>query len=154
MLDAILTVATGGISGFASSIVGKLFSFADGWMEEKRAVTEHQRTMEMHRLQAELHAGEQENELAIAEAQAAAEIRRAAYEHDRSAGRPSKWCTNVLRLVRPFLSMSLIGLTAAIYFSARHGSTGQIEIEAGVIWMTSAAVMFWFGDRSMQPKRK
>ena len=152
MLDAILSVATGGASGLLGTIISKGFSIFDNIQEEKKSQREHERTIEMHRLDSELRSVEHENERAIAEVQAAAEMRAATYVHDASAGRPSKWCTNTLRLVRPVLTLSLIGLTGAIYFAS--ADTGQVEIETSVVFMLGASIAWWFGDRSMSPKPK
>ena len=151
MLDTILTVATGGASGLLGSVIGKAFSIFDNMQQEKKSQRDHERTMEMHRLDAELRTEERENELAIAEISAAADMRMAAYQHDASMGKPSKWCTNILRLVRPILTFGLIVLTAIIYFSATEA--GKIEIEVSVVFMLGASVAFWFGDRSMASKK-
>ena len=152
MLDAILSVATGGASGLIGTIISKGFSIFDNMQAEKKDQRDHLRTIEMHRLNAELQSIEHENERAIAEVQAAAEMRAASYAHDASAGRPSKWCTNTLRLVRPVLTLSLIGLTGMIYFSS--SETGRIEIEMSVTFLLGASVAWWFGDRSMQSPKK
>ena len=152
MLDAILSVATGGASGLIGSIISKGFSIFDNIQEEKKSQREHERTIEMHRLDAELRSVEHENERAIVEISTAADMRTAAYTHDSSVGKPSKWCTNTLRLVRPVLTLSLIGLTGAIYFSS--GDAGRLTIETSVVFMLGASIAFWFGDRSMSPKSK
>jgi hypothetical protein len=152
MLDTILSVATGGASGLLGTIISKGFSIFDNIQEEKKSQREHERTIEMHRLDAELRSVEHENEKAIAEVQAAAEIRAAAYGHDASYGQPSKWCTNVLRLVRPVLTFGLIILTGIIYFSATNN--GKIDIESAVVFMLGASIAWWFGDRSMQSRKK
>ena len=67
MLDTILTVATGGASGLLGSVIGKAFSIFDNMQQEKKSQRDHERTMEMHRLDAELRTEERENELAIAD---------------------------------------------------------------------------------------
>ena len=56
MWDVIGSVMTGGATGILGSVLGKLFNFADVYIEEKKAKGEHERTMEMHRLQSELRA--------------------------------------------------------------------------------------------------
>jgi len=152
MLDAILSIATGGASGLIGSIISKGFSIFDNIQEEKKSQREHERTIEMHRLDAELRSVEHENEKAIVEISTAADMRTAAYTHDSSVGKTSRWCTNALRLVRPVLTFSLIGLTGAIYFSS--GDAGRLTIETSVVFMLGASIAFWFGDRSMSPKSK
>ena len=75
MLDTLLTVATGGASGLLGSVISKGFSIFDNMQQEKKNQRDHERTMEMHRLDAELRTEERENELAIAEISAAADMR-------------------------------------------------------------------------------
>ena len=62
-----------------------------------------------------------------------------------------KFVTNILRLVRPILTLSLIGLVGAIYFYAT--PTGKLEIESSVVFMLSGAIAWWFGDRGQSVKK-
>jgi membrane associated rhomboid family serine protease len=67
------------------------------------------------------------------------------------AGTGSLWVIDLLRLVRPVLTFSLIVLVGMLYFSADMG--GRATIEASVIYMCSSAVLWWFGDRAMRKKK-
>ena len=107
MFDLIGTVLTGGATGVIGSVIGKAFSFLDAWQEEKKADKDHGRTIEMLRLQNEIGAEENEREMAVAEANADANMRMASYSHDSMAGPSSVWVANLLRLVRPCLTLSL-----------------------------------------------
>lgn len=150
MLDLLATVLTGGATGIVGSVLGKLFGFLDFWVEEKKANSDHARTLEMLQLQAQLAGEESERELAIAEATAASNIRMASMDHDQGAGKGSRWVINTLRLVRPVLTGSLILLVGIIYF---HDPVGRDVIEASVLYMMSSAVLWWFGDRAMRSKK-
>jgi len=150
MFDLLATVFTGGATGIIGSIIGKAFSFVDMWAEEKKANNEHKRTQELLRLQNELGAAENEREMAVAEANAAADARRASYNHDAGIGVSSTWVVDVLRLVRPILTLTLIVLMGVIYFNSDMG--GRLTIETSVVYMTSSAVLWWFGDRAMRKK--
>jgi len=99
---------------------------------------------------------EMEQEALIAMTKANAEMLSSSYRHDESYGTPSEWVGNFLRLVRPFLTACLIGLTAAIFFTV----TNDAEILVGedavpikvliiksVLFMTEMAVAWWWGDR-------
>lgn len=149
MLDLLGTVLTGGATGIIGSILGKAFSFLDYWVEKKKADAEHGRTLELLKLQNQLGAEESERELKIAEANAASDIRMASYGHDSSAGAGSSWVVDILRLVRPILTFTLIVLVGIIYF---HDPIGRDTIEASVLYMMSSAVLWWFGDRAMRKK--
>ena len=139
MLDLLGTVLTGGATGIVGSVLGKAFSFLDAWQEEKKAGADHLRTLEMLKLQGEMKADEAENEMQIA-----------SYTHDTGAGTASLFVINTLRLIRPILTFSLIGLLGILYFQSDAG--GKATIEASVIFMASSSVLWWFGDRALRKK--
>jgi|TARA_R110001583_G_scaffold4447_1_gene25765 hypothetical protein len=151
MFELIGTVLTGGATGVIGSVIGKLFGFVDYYVEEKKADKDHIRTIEMLRLQNEIGAEENEREMAVAQADADSNMRMASYQHDAMAGTSSIWVANILRLVRPTLTLGLIVLVGILYFSADIG--GRATIEASVIYMTSSSVLWWFGDRALRPKK-
>ena len=150
MFELLGTVLTGGVTGVVGSIIGKAFSFLDAWQEEKKATNEHGRTLELLELQNKIGAEESERELAIAQSKIDADSRMASYSHDSMAGTGSLWVVDLLRLVRPVLTFSLILLTGMLYFSSDTG--GRATIEASVIFMCSSAVLWWFGDRALRKK--
>ena len=150
MFELLGTVLTGGATGIIGSVIGKAFSFLDAWQEEKKATNEHGRTIELLELQNKLGAEESERELAIAETTAASDIRMASYGQASSAGNGSPWVIDCLRLIRPFLTISLIALVGILYFKAV--PDGRATIEASVIYMASSAVLWWFGDRALRKK--
>ena len=90
--------------------------------------------------------------MAIAQSKIDADSRMASYSHDSMAGTGSLWVVDLLRLVRPVLTFSLIVLVGMLYFSADMG--GRATIEASVIYMASSAVLWWFGDRALRKKRQ
>mgnify|MGYP000450983426 FL=1 len=152
MFDLLLGVLTGGATGILGSVLGKLFNFADYWVESKKADDEHTRTIEMTRLNHELRSEELENEREIVMEEQAGKQRNASYHHDMSAGLSYPWVAAVLRLIRPALTLMLICIVWFIY--ATSNDIGQQEtIIHSVIYMTSTAVLWWFGDRAMRPKK-
>ena len=151
MIDLLLTSLTGGATGILGSVLGKAFGILDFWVEEKKADKDHARTLEMLELQSKLGAEESERELAIAEATAASSMRLASYGHDAGIGVSSTWVVDLLRLVRPVLTLLLLILCGVFYFSSDAG--GKATIEASIIFMASSATLWWFGDRAMQRKK-
>jgi hypothetical protein len=150
MLDLLMTAFTGGATGIIGSIVGKAFSFLDFWVEEKKADKEHARTVALLELQNKLGAEESERELEIAKTKAAGTARTASYSHDIALGRGSVWVVDILRLVRPILTFTLIILVGILYFQS--DINGKNIMEASVIYMCSSAVLWWFGDRAMRKR--
>jgi len=151
MFELLGTVLTGGITGVVGSVIGKAFSFLDAWQEEKKADSEHERTLELLELQNKIGAEESEREMEIAQSKIDADSRVASYSHDAVGGASSGWVTDCLRLVRPVLTFSLILLVGILYFKAAPG--GRATIEASVIYMASSATLWWFGDRAMARKK-
>ena len=152
MMDMIFSVLTGGATGILGSVLGKIFNFADVFIEEKKAKGEHERTMEMHRLQAELRADELENERAIVEEQSAGAARVASYSMMTQVEIPYPWVAAILRLMRPALTIMLVGIVWYVYASSNDLAQQETIIQS-VIYMASTAVLWWFGDRAMRPKK-
>lgn len=153
MLDILGTVLTGGATGVIGSIIGKAFGFIENWQKEKFAKNEHERTMDMHKLQHEIRAAELEQERDIVLEEAAANLREASYRHDQSIGKSSIWVNNILRLVRPVLTAMLIGLVGWFYIDGDGDDADKSTIVNSIIYMASSAVLWWFGDRAMSPKK-
>jgi hypothetical protein len=151
-MDMILSVLTGGATGILGSVLGKVFNFADVFIEEKKAKGEHERTMEMHRLQSELRADELENELAIVQEQSAGAARAASYNLMSGVEVPYPWVAAILRLMRPALTVMLVGLVFYIYATS-HDFAQRETIIQSVVFLNSTCLLWWFGDRAARPKK-
>ena len=152
MFEMILSVLTGGATGILGSLIGKAFGFLDFFIEEKKKDNDHARTIEMTKLSAELRSEELENERAIVEEEQAGKQRAASYRHDMSAGVSYSWVAAILRLVRPTLTLMLIAIVWYIYATSNDIAQQETIIQS-VIYMTSTAVLWWFGDRAMKGKK-
>ena len=152
MFEMILSVLPGGAAGILGSLIGKAFGFLDFFIEEKKKDNDHARTIEMTRLSAELRSEELENERAIVEEEQAGKQRAASYRHDMSAGVSYPWVAAILRLVRPTLTLMLIAIVWYIYATSNDIAQQETIIQS-VIYMTSTAVLWWFGDRAMKGKK-
>ena len=158
VLDTIMAIVSGGATGILGTVVSGVFKFMDRKAEaaDRRDKLAHE--LKLHELQIQAGQAETENELRIAEATTSREQLLASYQHDISAGPGYKWVSAILRLVRPTLTFVLIGLTAWIYHGLE-GTTisGGVQLEAYIIntivYTTSAAVLWWFGDRATQIKK-
>jgi len=150
MLDLLATSLTGGVTGIVGSIIGKAFSFLDYWVEEKKADNKHERALDLLELQNKISADENKREMAVAQSKVDADSRMASYSHDSMVGTNSLWVIDLLRLVRPVLTFSLIVLVGIIYFSSP--IEGRATIEASILYLTSSAVLWWFGDRALRKR--
>lgn len=152
MLDLLMTALTGGATGILGTILGKVFSIGESFVKEREKDKEHQRTMELTRLQYELRSQEKELEHEIAMDGAAVNLRVASYEHDSKTGRASQWVVDLLRLVRPALTAVLVVLTGVIFFWTDNAGQQESIIQS-ILYMTSSAVLWWWGDRMTQGKK-
>tara|TARA_R110001599_G_scaffold47866_1_gene138414 strand:+ start:11 stop:469 length:459 start_codon:yes stop_codon:yes gene_type:complete len=152
MFGVISSVLTGGATGLIGSLLSKGIGIFEAGQKRKDKALEYEQELKLLDRQAALRTAETENELAIANAETAASLREASYSHDNSMGKPHRWVVDVLRLVRPVLTAFLLILVGGIYFT-----TNDFAMKAGVIdsilFMTSSAVTWWFGDRSLQSKK-
>jgi hypothetical protein len=64
----------------------------------------------------------------------------------------NSWVAATLRLIRPVLSILLVVIVWYIC-STTEDLAQQETIIQSVIYMASTAVLFWFGDLAMRPKK-
>lgn len=145
-LDVILSVASGGATGLLGSLISGGMALFEGAQKRKDKALEFAHELALLDRQAALADQNAENELAIVNAETAGAIREASYQHDMASGRPHKWVVDVLKLVRPTLTVLLVGLTWVIYLTTADLGI-QAEVVSSVLFMTSSAGAWWFGDR-------
>ncbi len=141
-----LDAAAGGVFGIIGTTLGRLA----GYFERKQTFThEVQRwshEYKLHELQMAANQQEAELELAIAAQQGSWAGLEASIKADAAIGEASKWVMNLLRLVRPVLTLLLWLITGWIFAVTQEGSI----VEAAVFAAT-AATLWWFGDRAPKP---
>ncbi len=158
MLDLIATVASGGATGILGSVVGGAFKWLDRREERREAADRRAHELRLQELQMRVRDAETENELAVVAAEASRDRLMASYAHDSASGRVPPWVASALRFVRPALTFGLVGLTAAIYFAMDvdavvDGVALKAYIVNAVVYTTSAAVLWWFGDRAREMRK-
>lgn len=153
-----MTVVSGGATGLLGSVVSGLFKWLDRKAEAQQRKADRDHEYRMQELQIKARSAETEQELAIIGAETSREQLTASYKHDSSVGQSYRWVAAVLRLVRPVLTFVLIGLTAWLYHKL--GTDAVIDgiaikgyIVQTIVYTTSAAVLWWFGDRAMQIRK-
>lgn len=143
----IITTIVGALIGGSGSALSKWIG-----IKEKKLSFEHE--IKLLQMQIKAQQSETENELAITQEEGFAAIREASYGHDMATGNTSRWVNNILRLVRPILTIMLISLVWVIWKTvAKDNSSLQNQIIDGVLFMSSAALAWWFGDRSPHSKK-
>ena len=149
-LGIIATALTGGGVGIIGSIISKGIGLFEAYQKREDRKLEFSHELALLDRQEAIARSETENALAIANAETSAALRQASYAHDASSGRPHTWVVDLLRLVRPVLTLILIFLVLTIYLN---DPITRDEIEAAVVFMCSSSVLWWFGDRAMASKK-
>lgn len=121
---------TGAIVGALGALGSKGLALAENYQQAK---------IEERRL---------DREIELARLNAGKETQVASYKHDTEGGTASLWVINILRLVRPALTVYLLFLVSMIWYS-----TGDRSIIAlGVLDLATMAVAWWFGSRDLGRK--
>ena len=138
-----LDAATGGVFGILGTVLGRAANLFERKLAFQQEQARWQHEYKLHELQ--MKSREQETELEIALAAQAGSWKglEESIKAEASIGRASLWVINVLRLVRPMLTLLLWAITAWIFHVTQNGA-----IVEAAIFAASAATLWWFGDRA------
>jgi|TARA_Y100000310_G_scaffold92194_2_gene89807 hypothetical protein len=154
MLAAVISLFGGPFGGFLSGILGSGIGAITDYFKKKQELQAQlaKQAHEVKLLEMNISARgqEMESEQAIAQIEATAAMMKGSYQHDASYGQASPWAVNLLRMIRPTLTLVLILLTAVVYWQAEVGE--QSGIVATVLYLTEVAVTWWFADRARGKK--
>lgn len=143
--DLLLSVFGGGATGLFGSVLGRLTSIWETRQERKFV-------LEKYKLDAEMRAQETERELQIIDAKVAGEALSASYKHDSKIVVTSSFVQSIRALVRPVLTGFLWVLVGAIWFTLPEGGEYRAEIIQSILYASTTATVWWFGDRGYQKK--
>ncbi len=150
-MDAILGLgldaAAGGVFGLVGTALGRIAGFFERKQSFKQEQARWGHELELHKLQMQARSQETEMELALAAQQGSWRGLQASIDAEAKIGQASLWVINLLRLVRPVLTLLLWLITGWIFSVTQNGSI----VEAAVFAAT-AATLWWFGDRAPQPQ--
>ena len=141
-----LDAAAGGVFGLIGTALGRVAGFF-----ERKQTHDHERAqwtheLALHELNMRARAQETEAELALVAQAGSWRGLEASIRADAAIGEASRWVIDVLRLVRPTLTLMLWLITGWIFARTQDGSI----VEASVFAAT-AATLWWFGDRAPKP---
>lgn len=144
--DLLLSVFGGGATSLFGSVLGRFVSILETRQERKFV-------LEKYKLDAELRAQETERELQVIDAKAAQEALSASYKHDSKIVVTSSFVQSIRALVRPVLTGFLWVLVGAIWFTLPEGGEYRSEIIQSILYASTTATVWWFGDRGYQKNR-
>tara|TARA_B100001123_G_scaffold29830_1_gene31373 strand:- start:3470 stop:3940 length:471 start_codon:yes stop_codon:yes gene_type:complete len=148
--------------GGATGLLGTLFSRVFDMVDKHQ---ERQFIIKKYRLDADLRAKEMESEERIVEVKGYSDMLTASYLHDSGIGQGAPWVVNLLRLVRPTITLLLWVLVGSIWFSimgeiqatanalpwlAEKSTILKEQIVGSIVYCATAATLWWFGTRDMR----
>ena len=138
-----LDAAAGGVFGILGTALGRVAGYFERQQSFKQEQARWGHEYKLHELQMKARSQETEMEIALAAQAGSWKGLEASILADASIGKASQWVINVLRLVRPSLTLLLWFITAWIFMTTQNGAI----VEAAVFAAT-AATLWWFGDRA------
>ncbi len=142
-----LDAAAGGVFGIVGTALGRFAAYFEQKQSFKQEEKRWGHELKLHELQMKADKQETEMELALAAQRGSWEGLKTSIEADSHIGIASQWVINVLRLVRPTLTLLLWLITGWIF-----SRTQNVEIASAAVFAATAATLWWFGDRA--PRRQ
>jgi hypothetical protein len=134
-------VASGGVLG----LLGTGVSFACSYFKNKQ---EHGFRLSEMELQAKVDAAKLAGEVAVQREKGAGEAFTASQQAEASLGGGASWTDQLRKATRPVLTLLLVLLTTALWFSTNDAEL-KAYIAQNIVTATVAAVTWWFGQRSI-----
>jgi hypothetical protein len=144
-----MDAAAGGVFGIVGTALGRVAGFFERKQTFKHEVQRWSHEYKLHELQMAASAQETEMEIALTAQQGSWKGQEPSIKADAAIGKASKWVINVLRLVRPVLTILLWLITAWIF-----AVTQESAIVEAAVFAATAATLWWFGDRAPKPPLK
>lgn len=166
LLNIGLHAAGGGIFGLFGTLAGRVAGIFESKQkmahelktrefDERAEIRElealsmdHAHEKDLQRLNMEAGARETESELALIASKGSWGGLNKSMDHDNATGLAAQWVINVLRLVRPLLTLLLWIITAWIF-----SKTQSEGIAEAAVFAATAATLWWFGDRAPKQSR-
>lgn len=138
-----LDAAAGGLFGIVGTAIGRIAGYFERKQQhiQERARWGHE--YKLHELNMQARHQETELELALTAQQGSWAGLEASLKAEAALGAASQWVVNILRLVRPFITLLLWIITAAIFLL-----TKDKAITDAAVFAATAATLWWFGDRA------
>ncbi len=162
------SVATGGLFGLFGSVVGAVGKY---FQEKQRQAWETKKMgheLKLLDIQAKAQQVENEQELKVVDQAGSWTGLRESLVADNSTGPTHMWVNDVKSLFRPVLTTGLIAVTVSFFFqilwAMEKPNSGLLQfftqselvemlvyLVRSIVFTTSTAVTWWFGDRALTP---
>lgn len=140
--------AAGGVFGIVGTALGRLAGFFERRQTHNQEQARWGHEYRLHELNMQARLEETEMELALAAQSGSWAGLEASIKADAALGKASQWVVNILRLVRPALTLILWFITAWIFLRTQNEAIAEAAVFAA-----TAATLWWFGDRAPKPSQ-
>ena len=165
LLGTLGNAASGGLFGLVGSLIGVGAKFVQERQRQSWEMQKWAHEESLLRLEMERGAQETEQELLITSEKAAADIKARSYDMGMVSGPVHTWVNDVRALFRPWLTVFLWVIVGVImWLLIGGGLSGIIDAQDAIalidytvrsaVFAASAATVWWFGDRAMQPPHR
>lgn len=148
LINVGMNALSGGLFGILGTAMGRVASYFERkqTFAQDQARWEHE--LKLHDLQQKARLQESEIELSITREHGSWKGLEASIQAEGAIGQASLWVINILRLVRPFITIILWLITAWIFKVTQDAAIVEAAVFAAV-----AATLWWFGDRAPKPDK-
>lgn len=145
-METLLSIIGGGATGLLGTMFDRVFGYYEK-IEERKFI------LQKHELDSIERAKDRESQANISEINNSAKLVETSYAHDTNFGTGSQWVINLLRLVRPTITLILWFLVALIWISVGEDYDFKGQIISTVLYCATAATLWWFGTRDNKKSR-
>jgi len=128
----ILSIGADAVAGGAFGILGTALGRVASYFERKQTFAQEKKRwgheLQLHELQMRANKQETEMELAITAQKGSWEGLKASLDADANIGIAAQWVINILRLVRPSLTLLLWLITAWIFARTQDGNIANAKL--------------------------
>lgn len=134
-----LTGLAGAVAGVVGSGIGRVGAYFERKQEIAAESAKRKDDMELAKIQTD-------GQTAVADLNTYTALRKASYDQDMALGTPDTWVVDVLRLIRPVITVYALILETAIYCTSSDEGVKRMLVTA-VVETASMTITWWFGDR-------
>lgn len=146
MIGVLTSIFGGPLIGVLGSVVSGVMGYFERKQQIEADKARYSHELHLQELNVKARGEEMEHEAAIATMTADSANLVASYQHDTGGGQASTWVVNVLRLVRPALTIGLVGIVAYMVVFKVAGVEMQ-PVAMKILFLAEVAVSWWFADR-------
>ncbi|MHA1539116.1 MAG: hypothetical protein ACTSXQ_01405 [Alphaproteobacteria bacterium] len=145
-----MSVFAGGATGIFGSFLGKVFGFLESYEKRKARREEMAHELNLFNLQQDARSSEAAYEREMMDMQTAADLRISSYDHDTRTGNASQWIVDILRLIRPVLTLLLLIGVGVVWFTLPQWDMLKKTLVEFLVYAAMISITWWFGDRAVR----